>query len=102
MSNISLETSAKAILKTYHQVHDTPHGHGPNRSPRSKVIPQNRESELENELKNLKEKYTDLQNQLGDRDERLARLHRKLELESNHMARLHEDYENAIYQLTNR
>lgn len=104
MSNISLELGAKAILKTYHQVNDTSHGgqNGQNRIIHSKVLPKNREVELENELKELKEKYRDLQHQIGDRDERLARLNRRLEIESNHMARLQEDYENAIYQLTNR
>lgn len=100
MSNISIELDcAKAILKTYHQVHDTPNGQS--RVLRPKTIPKSREHELEKELTLLKEKYTQLQDALSDRDERLARLDRQLLERSNNMAQLQEDFENAIYQLQN-
>lgn len=109
MSNISLELDcARAILKTYHQVNDTPlnqtRGLRPLRPPieaQAGMSPADKEREqaLESEVTQLKEKYALLQHELSDRDERLARLNRQLEEGTNHMARLQEDYENVIYQL---
>jgi predicted nucleic acid-binding Zn-ribbon protein len=89
---------AKAILKTYHQVNDTPSNQ--NRIQRLKLGQKTKE--LEHELSALKEKYTLLQNELSNRDERLSRLNRQLIDRTSHMERLQEDFENAIYQLTNR
>ena len=98
MNNMSIELdSARSILKTYHQVHDTKHG---TRILRSKLHQKNKE--LEHELTALKEKYTVLQKELFNRDERLAKLNRQLIDKSTYMTRLQEDFENAIYQLTKR
>lgn len=110
MSNISLELDcAKAILKTYHQVHDTPYNNSSsnnnnhqNKKALPKHPPKNREVELENEVNQLKEQYKSLLHELSNRDERLIRLDRQLQDRTSHMARLQEDYENAIYQLTRR
>lgn len=96
MSNITTELDcAKAILTTYHQVHDAAPTH--NRMFRSKLHQKNKE--LEQELLALKEKYVTLQNEIYKRDERLARLNRQLVDRTTHMVRLQEDFENAIYQL---
>lgn len=98
MSNISTnQDSAKAILKTYHQVHDTPNNQ---KTQQSKLYQKTKD--LENELVALKEKYTALQNELSNRDERLARLNRQLIDRTTLMVRLQEDFEHAIHQLTNR
>lgn len=99
MSNISTELDcARAILTTYHQVNDAPSNQ--NRLFRSKLHQKNKE--LEQELQGLKVKYTMLQNELSNRDKRLARLNRQLIDRTTHMTRLQEDFENAIYQLSNR
>ena len=98
MSNISIEIdSARAILKTYHQVHDNPQG-----ARQGQTKHQNKNKTLEQDYNSLKEKYLILQNELNNREERLARLNRQLVDKTESMTRLQEDYENAIYQLTNR
>lgn len=88
---------AKAILKTYHQVNDTPANQ---RGQRLK--PGQKTKQLEHELSALKEKYIRLQNELSNREERLVRLNRQLVDRTTHIEQLQEDFENAIYQLTNR
>lgn len=98
MSNISLEIDcARAILKTYHQVHDTAQNQTRLVRP---VKETDRATELENEINQLRAKYTTLQHELSDRDERLARLNRQLQENTSSMSRLQEDYQNVIDQLT--
>ncbi len=97
MSNISTELDcARAILSTYHQVHDVPSANS--RALHSKLHQKNKE--LEQELRMMKEKYTSLQSELSTKDERLARLNRQLIDRTTHMLRLQEDFENVLYQLT--
>lgn len=97
MSNISTEVDcARAILSTYHQVHDVPSARS--LALHTKLHQKNKELELE--LRTMKEKYTSLQNELSNKDERLARLNRQLIDRTTHMLRLQEDFENVIYQLT--
>lgn len=98
MSNPSEIDCARAILSTYHQVHDAPSIQ--QRIFRSKL--QQKNKELEQELQSLKDQYTKLQDELSNRDERLVRLNRQLIDRTSHMLQLQEDFENAIYQLTNR
>lgn len=98
MSQISRnQDSARAILKTYHQVHDNPSSQKTQQPKLSQKT-----KDLESELSSLKEKYSLLQNELSDRDERLARLNRQLIDRTSLMLRLQEDFEHAICQLTNR
>jgi len=98
MNNAPIEAdSAKAILKTYHQVHDTAKENHP--AP-SKLDEKNKK--LEDELFSLKEKYMLLQRELINRDKRLAHLNRQLVDKTTHAARLQEDFENAIYHLTKK
>lgn len=98
MSNSSIELdSARLILTTYRQVHDTP---SDSRTSRSKSQQTNKE--LRAELHQLKEKYLVLQNELHNRDKRLANLSKELVDKTAYMARLQEDFENAISQLTQR
>ncbi len=98
MSNSSIELdSARLILTTYRQVHDTPTG---NRTLRSKS--QQKNKELREELHQLKEKYLVLQNELHNRDKRLANLSKELIDKTTYMARLQEDFENAICQLSQK
>ena len=104
MGNISLELDcARAILKTYHQVNDTSLNQTRSLKPLRPQVEttqdKDREKELENEVKTLKEQYAILQQLLSASDERLARLNRELQEGTNNMARLQEDYENAIFQL---
>jgi predicted nucleic acid-binding Zn-ribbon protein len=97
MSNTTTELDcARAILTTYHQVHDAPSNQ--QRILRTKL--QEKNKELEQELQTLKDQYMILQNELSNRDERLARLNRQLIDRTTNMVRLQEDFENAIYQLT--
>jgi len=98
MSNSSIELdSARLILTTYRQVHDTSPG---NRSMRSKS--QQKNKELKEELNRLKEKYLVLQNELHNRDKRLANLSKELMDKTTYMMRLQEDFENAISQLAQK
>jgi predicted nuclease with TOPRIM domain len=98
MSNSSVELdSAKLILTTYRQVHDTPDA---NRSLRLKS--QQKNKELREELHRLKEKYGFLQNELHNRDKRLSNLNKELMDKSAYIMRLQEDFENAIRQLAQR
>lgn len=97
MRNTSIELDgARAILKTYQQVHDAPNGQ--NRILRSKL--QQKNKELVDEINLLKEKYVILKKELQNREERLTRLNKQLVDKTSHIARLQEDFENAIYQLT--
>ena len=99
MSNSSIELdSARLILTTYRQVHDTP---SDNRSTlRSKS--QQKNKALREELNKLKEQYLVLQNELLNRDKRLANLNKELMDKTAYMMRLQEDFENAISQLAHR
>lgn len=98
MRNTSIELdSARAILNTYQQVNDAPNAQ--NRPVRSKLHQKNKQ--LAEELNVLKEKYMVLKKELTQREERLARVNRQLIDKSARMERLQEDFENAIYQLTN-
>ncbi len=99
MHNTSFELDkARAILTTYRQVHDN--SPPVNRINRSKL--QQKNKELENELIQLKEKYTILQKELLNRNKRLESLHQELCDKTSYMSRLQEDFENAIYQLGQR
>lgn len=99
MGNTSIDLDgARAILKTYHQVHDAPNGH--NRLMRSTLVRKNQE--LEQELNLLKDKYMVIQQELSNREERLARLSRQLIDRTAHFTQLQEDFENAIEQMTRR
>ena len=100
MSNISIDIdSARSILSTYQQIHDNPSATGP-RPARSKLHKKNKE--LESELLQLKEKYTVLQKELKTREKRLENLNQELIAKANSMSKLQEDFENAIYQLTQK
>ncbi len=99
MNNFSYELdSARAILKTYHQVYDTPDNQ--KRILKTKSQSPQKNKDLEEELTFLQEKYSVLQNELSKRDEKIIKLNRQLVDRSNDMQRLQEDFENAIYQLT--
>lgn len=98
MSNASMELDSANILETYRQVNDTPHPL--NRVLQSKLHQKNRA--LEEELSHLKEKYTSLQTELSQRETRMARLKELLIEKTDRMSRLQEDFEHAIYQLTQK
>lgn len=108
MNNPSVDLdSARDILKTYREVNDPPNAQAAqqaNQQAQSKLHQKNKE--LENELSSLKEKYKLLQKQMIDTEEKknreVEKLNRKLLDNSHYTAKLQEDFENAIYQLTNR
>jgi len=94
MSNTSLEwDSARSILNTYQKIHDVPLQQTKNRK---------KTQDLAKELGDLKEQYLVLQQELLNRDKKLAHLSRELIDKTTDMTRLREDFEHAIYQLTNR
>lgn len=98
MVNPSTELdSAKAILSTYRQVHDNSQV---NRVASTSL--QQRNDELEKELNQLKEKYILLQRELVSRNKKLESLHQELSTKTTYMTRLQEDFENAIYQLSQK
>lgn len=101
MANTSIELdSARAILSTYQQVNDSPYG---NRlAQTAKKQKKNKEKLLEQELSVLKEQYRTLQSELFNKEVRLEQLNRQLIDRSTYATRLQEDFENAIYLLTNR
>jgi hypothetical protein len=102
MANVSIEMdSAKAILSTYRDVHDTPSTK--NNVPetvRSKL--QKKNKNLESELNLLKEKYLILQRELVNRDKKLETLNSQLIDKTTYLIRLQEDFENAIEQLRHK
>lgn len=98
MNNLSIEfDSARAILTTYQQIRDNS---GKEPVARSKKHQKNKA--LESELQKLKEQYLLLQNELINRDKKLLHLNRELSDKTSAMIQLQEDFENAIYQLTQK
>lgn len=99
VNNASVEVdNARKILKTYHQVHDTPSVGKPKKGSFSVLQEKNRE--LQKELSAIREKYTQLQVEYARREERLLNLNRQLVDKTSDITRLQEDFENAIFQLS--
>jgi predicted nucleic acid-binding Zn-ribbon protein len=98
MSNTSLEwDSARSILNTYQKIHDVPLQQQLQQTKNRK-----KNQDLAKELGDLKEQYLVLQQELLNRDKKLAHLSRELIDKTTDMTRLRDDFEHAIYQLTNR
>lgn len=100
MSDFSVDLNgARAILTTYHDVHDTSYANSTTPSLRSKLQQKNRH--LESELNLLKEKYLVLQRELINRDKKLETLNTELVDKTIYMTKLQEDFENVISQIGN-
>lgn len=104
MNNLSIDLeSAKTILSTYREVHDTPPANndtGPGPGARSSL--QRKNKELQTELNELKEKYLLLQRELINRNKKLEHLSQDLTEKTIYMEKLREDFEHALYQLAQR